>query len=143
MIEDLHDLAEPTGIQVTFEPCQDSKLVVEGDERLLRIAIFNLLQNAVKYNIKEAGKIHCEASGDSEFIVFSVKNTGPPISDSDKSDIFERFYRGARTTENEASGVGLGLSLARLVARAHGGDVEFVSSKRGWNEFRLSLRSAN
>jgi signal transduction histidine kinase len=72
-----------------------------------------------------------------------VGNTGPAISETEQAGLFGRFFRAGQ--QEDAPGAGLGLSLARELARSHGGDVTFVGSRDGWNEFELVLpqRSAN
>ena len=67
-----------------------------------------------------------------------VEDSGPGISADDRSRIFERFVRldGARAT----GGVGLGLSIARMVARLHGGELDVAASPLGGAAFRLALR---
>jgi signal transduction histidine kinase len=66
-----------------------------------------------------------------------VGNTGPEISAAEQHGLFERFFRAGQ--QEDTPGSGLGLSLARELARSHGGDIVLLSSREGWNEFELSL----
>ena len=76
-------------------------------------------------------------SGDSYEI--SISNTGPAIQDEIKEKIFERFYRVDTARGPSKSGFGLGLSLARVIALAHGGELDLSSSEGGTNCFVMTL----
>jgi len=93
----------------------------------------------VKYN-QPGGRIRVTAKQDDRWAVVRVANTGRPIAESDRSRMFERFSRG--TGEN-IRGYGLGLNIARELARAHGGDLTLRRSDNEWTEFELRLPAAN
>ena len=114
--EDAEMLAEEAGIR--FEMKLAPGVEVKGDARLVRLALFNLLQNAVKYNLAEDGFVRVELSGTG---VVRVTNTGPEISGEDAEKVFDRFYRADPSRGKGKPGFGLGLSLARVIAEAHGG----------------------
>jgi len=102
---------------------------------LLEQAVGNLLSNAVKYS--GSPSIEVSLSRQNGAAVVEVKDFGIGIADEHKARIFERFYRGASARET-APGHGLGLSLARHVARVHGGDV--VASASGGERTVFELR---
>lgn len=93
----------------------------------LRRIIENLAANAIKYGAADTPvRISISRSGDK--IELSVENQGNPIPKEDQRTIFEPFYRAYYATQGEQKGWGLGLSLVRGIAHAHGGDVTVYSS---------------
>ena len=138
IVEDAEVIAAEEGI--LFESKNGSPgFMVNGDERLLRLAISNLLTNATKYNVSEGGKIISDLSDSANAYQISISNTGPAIQDEIKEKIFERFYRVDTARGPSKSGFGLGLSLARVIALAHGGALELSSSEGGTNCFVMTL----
>ena len=103
----------------------------------LRMVVMNLLDNAIKYNA-EGGRIRVilEAAGGA--VTLRIGSTGPGIAPEDAGHVFDRFFRSAHTAE--IPGLGLGLSLARELARAMGGELALSATRPGWTEFTLSLR---
>lgn len=113
-------------------------LRVRGDEHLLNQVIENLVSNAVKFGDK-GGLIDMTLVERGKQAVFSIRNTGQPIPAADHNKVFERFYRADKSRSREIEGFGLGLSLAREIARAHGGDLILASSDASGTVFRLTL----
>lgn len=70
---------------------------------------------------------------------FTIGNTGPGIPAADHPRIFERFYRARRPEQSRSDGLGLGLSLAREILRAHGGELVLQESRGGWTCFVATL----
>ncbi len=103
-------------------------LIYAGDAGMLQRLLSNLLDNAIKYTPPEGQVgILLEKQKDAP-AVLTVSDTGTGIEAKEMTHIFERFYRGDKSRSTE--GTGLGLSLARAIARAHGGDIT-VESKPG------------
>ncbi|MEC8906833.1 MAG: ATP-binding protein [Verrucomicrobiota bacterium] len=138
IVEDAEVIAAEEGIFFQSENGSPG-FVVNGDERLLRLAISNLLTNATKYNLSEGGKIISELKNTENAYQISISNTGPAIEDEIKEKIFERFYRVDTARGPGKSGFGLGLSLARVIAKAHGGELILSSSEGGVNCFVMTL----
>ncbi len=136
MIEDARVLAED--LRLTFDVQLAPQLFVEADRTLLHTAIFNLIRNAIKYNEPD-GRIEIRLASDSDEIVFEIGNTGPGIPLADQKKIFDRFYRAGPASSPRTDGLGLGLSLAREIIRAHGGELGLKESRAGRTCFELRL----
>jgi PAS domain S-box-containing protein len=102
---------------------------VMGDPTLLRQAIANLVDNAIKYT--PSGKVGVRAYLRENQVAIQVQDTGPGISQADQVRLFERFYRVKRRDSMEIKGTGLGLAIVKsIIERRHGGRV-WVESKLG------------
>jgi two-component system sensor histidine kinase SenX3 len=129
--------AEAAGIPIELtEPADD--ILVSCDRRQVTSALFNLLDNAVKYS-EEGGKVEFAAGTEGFHVVFSVRDHGIGIPGRDLERIFERFYRVDRTRSRATGGTGLGLAIVRHVAQAHGGEVSVESEEGQGSTFRLKL----
>ncbi|MBI3372706.1 MAG: two-component sensor histidine kinase [Betaproteobacteria bacterium] len=98
-------------------------ITVKADENLLTQILHNLVSNAIKYNV-DGGWIRIAGVRSPEFATVVVSNASAGIGEEDRGRLFERFYRADRAHGRRVDGVGLGLSLSRELARAHGGDLE-------------------
>jgi signal transduction histidine kinase len=110
-------------------------LSVPGDERLLRRALRNLLENAHRYG---AGAIDAIVERDGASVKLRVCDRGPGVPEAFRERIFEAFFRLPGHAEREG-GVGLGLSLVRQIAQRHGGDVRCEPREGGGSCFVLEL----
>ena len=111
---------------------------VMADPDLVRQALQNLVSNAIKHN-REGGCIEFRLSASGGRAGFTIANSTEPGTRIDRDRIFERFYRADKARGRQVAGVGLGLSLAREVARAHGGDLVLQDLRDGWIAFELIL----
>jgi len=109
---------------------------ISGDIRLIQRMIANLLDNAIKYT-PAGGSIEMTVNIVNDAAAITVKDTGVGISEKDIPRIFERFYR-CDPSRSEA-GIGLGLSFARAVARAHGGDIKVASTPDQGSTFTVTF----
>ena len=111
-------------------------LVVNAE--LLRQALRNLVVNAALYT-PQAGAIALEARRVNAHIDIAVRDTGVGIELDDQARIFEGFYRGDKARSARTGGAGLGLTIARRIALAHGGDITVTSAPGVGSTFTLRL----
>jgi len=109
---------------------------IQADWDLVFLAIYNLLENAVKFTIAN-DSIEIRAREASENVIVEVADTGPGIDESDFPHVWEDLYRGSRT--RSISGSGLGLSLVKAIAEKHGGSVSLVSQASRGSAFSFVI----
>ncbi len=137
IVEDAELLAAPRGLKVSAELVP--ALRVDADPVMLRRLALNLLDNAVKFN-RPAGEVKLALRADGDHaVVMTIGNTGPGIPSDRREALFERFYRSASSRNRDSGGSGLGLSLCREIAVAHGGQIELSRSDEQWTEFSVRL----
>jgi len=112
------------------------------DKDLLRIAVNNLLTNAIKYN-KPGGRVTMSASEDNGFIEIVVSDEGYGVSAEDGQQIFNKFYRSTDENIRKQVGHGLGLSLARQIVTMHHGDLDFESEPGKGTRFFIKLEKVS
>ncbi len=112
--------------------------VVRGDRDKIVLALHNLLGNAVKYT-PEGGAISVKVDVGKDKVVVDVVDTGIGVSEEESELIFERFYRSKDGRVAKITGTGLGLALAREVARMHGGDITVRSQLNQGSTFTMTL----
>ena len=134
VLDDALTLAEPLDLKV--EADVPKHLLLKADRTFVAMIAQNLVENAVKYNTP-GGRIRVEARAVNGEVEMTIGNTGNGIPKDLTEQLFERFYR-VRGGER-VPGHGLGLSIARELARAHGGNVELVRSDGSWTEMRVRL----
>jgi len=136
----LDDLsAQPGENELKVEQDCPPDLCIAGEKRYTALILQNLLENARKYN-RPGGSIRITARETAEGVGLTIGNTAlRPIPADAREHIFERFHRGG-LCEN-VPGYGLGLNLARELARIHHGDLCLIRSDEAWTEFAVSFRS--
>ena len=102
-------------------------MTVNADALGLRRLFDNLIDNAVKYG----GRARVSLAREADEAVVRIADEGPGLADADLERAFEPFYRTEPSRNRDSGGIGLGLSVARSVARAHGGDVVLQPAERG------------
>jgi len=112
---------------------------VAVDKDLLRVAINNLLTNAIKYN-RPGGEVTLAAEESDEAISIVVKDTGVGIDEGDVDRIFDKFFRSDCESVRKTSGHGLGLALARQIVELHHGTLSVSSVPGEGSEFVIELR---
>ncbi|MBL1178299.1 ATP-binding protein [Pantanalinema sp. GBBB05] len=134
LVDDIDMLAPDLDVQVQMQPA----LKVTGDQALLTQVLQNLISNATKYNLP-SGWIRIEAGQRHQRVFITISNASKEIAASERSRIFDRFHRGDPARTQHVEGLGLGLSLSREIAYAHGGNLTLDHSPRGATAFTLTL----
>jgi len=124
---------------ITVDAAAAESASFTGDEDLVRRLVTNLLDNAIRHT-PEGLTVTVRLEDREDYYVISVINPGEEIAKDARPHLFERFYRADEARTSSDGGAGLGLALARWVARAHGGDVSLLSSDRDATTFTATLR---
>ncbi|MFJ8077530.1 sensor histidine kinase [Streptomyces sp. NPDC096176] len=135
-IDQVHAEADAKGVEVRGER---APAVVQGNGVLLERIALNLVQNAVRYNVPEEGWVEVTTEVEQGHAVLLVTNTGPVVPAYEIDNLFEPFRRLRQERTGSDKGVGLGLSIARSVARAHGGRISAVPREGGGLVTRVTL----
>ena len=135
VLADLSPLAEKSGVTLSQS---GEDLWITGSDVLVYRAIFNLVENGVKYN-RPGGSVYVAASRRGEEAVIEVKDTGCGIPEDFRESVFQPFFRVDKSRSREKGGVGLGLSLVWEIARLHGGDVRVRESGESGTVIELTL----
>jgi two-component system phosphate regulon sensor histidine kinase PhoR len=106
--------------------------------RLLDEILYNILENAIKYN-RENGKVDVSISQEDNFAVIEIFDTGIGIHSSQYHRIFERFYRIDSSRTGRQNGTGLGLSIVKHAVKIHKGSVTITSSEGEWTKFTVKF----
>lgn len=128
-IEQLHEHAVRQQVTVRLE-APEFVPNIKADKERLRWVLINLIENGIRYTPKNgAVTVTLEPARGRVFVY--VHDTGIGIPDTERNNIFERFYRGKEAAKMQNGGNGLGLYIARNVVRDHGGDLDFKSNVDG------------
>jgi heavy metal sensor kinase len=133
-VEDMRPLAEEKGQRLTLIPANPAMARV--DDALVRLALVNLLDNAIKYT-PPSGTIIVRSNIKGEDYLVEVTDTGRGISAEHRDRIFDRFYRVEKDRPGQGGGAGLGLSIARWAVEANGGRIELETREHQGSTFRL------
>lgn len=104
--------------------------VIQGVPQLLQSVIFNLCDNAIKYN-REYGSVSVTVKSEGSHVILRVTDTGIGIPPQHQERIFERFYRVDKSRSKELGGTGLGLSIVKHAVRLHHGKIDLQSTEHG------------
>jgi PAS domain S-box-containing protein len=143
----LRGRAEAKGISLKIEsptdpPVGGENVTVRGDRALLRQAVVNLLDNAIKYTPKGgeiSAALSLHARNGSRRAVITVADTGIGIAPDEQARLFEKFYRTKRGGQANASGTGLGLAIVKSIVERHKGKVWVESKVNEGSRFHISL----
>jgi heavy metal sensor kinase len=134
VVSHLGVLAEEKGQRLTID-ATDGALSAVADRQVLRQALINLVDNAIKFS-PAGGDIRIRIAATAHEALFDVSDSGPGIADEARSRIFDRFYR---SDDAPAGGTGLGLSIAKGAVEANGGRLTLEHSSHGGSTFRIIM----
>lgn len=147
VLTDLEPLALEKGIALIQEP-QDTtydkeyiisnELMLTGSDILIYRMLYNLVENAIKYNHVN-GKVIVSAKQTGNDIVITIADTGSGIDEAFREKIFEPFFRVDKSRSREIGGVGLGLAMVREIVRAHDGKIDVHQNAYGGTTFEVKL----
>ena len=135
VLADLSPLAEKSGVTLSQS---GEDLWITGSDVLVYRAIFNLVENGVKYN-RPGGSVCAAVSRRGEEAMIEIKDTGCGIPEDFRESVFQPFFRVDKSRSREKGGVGLGLSLVWEIAHLHGGDVRVRESGKTGTVIELTL----
>ena len=122
-----------------FEEDVTSGCKATGDNAMLRIAINNLIENAIKYTPEDKPIRISLAKNDNTTAIVSIADEGPGIPDAEKKRVFDKFYRIGNEASRKSKGTGLGLYLAGKIVGQHGGSIAIRDNSPNGTIFEVTL----
>jgi signal transduction histidine kinase len=129
---------EPRGFTIEGAIDPRVELMVQADRAALANALWNLLDNAVKYS-PVSRLVEVSVTRGTDHIAIAVRDRGLGIPRSEQKDVFDRFVRGTNAAVHAIKGTGLGLAMARHIAEAHGGRIDLESEDGVGSTFTIVL----
>lgn len=136
VLKELSPIAEKKNVALTLL-CNEINII--GDKGLLYRAFYNLIENAIKYNIPDGNVTVKVTVNKDNTIIVTIEDTGIGIPDSLKKQIFEPFYRVDKSRSREMGGAGLGLSLVDSIVKKHGGIITVSDRDGGGSCFTVTI----
>jgi signal transduction histidine kinase len=133
-VEDMRALAEEKNQSLTL--AGEGAASILADEATLRLALVNVLDNAIKYT-PPSGAITVRSRIRGDDLLIEVADTGPGIPPEHGDRIFDRFYRVEKERPGQSAGAGLGLAIAKWAVEANGGRIELETREGQGSAFRL------
>jgi signal transduction histidine kinase len=130
--------AKQKGISLGVEMPKDLPHAIEADGALLQQALYNLVENALKYT-PQGGAVTIQLQTDPSALTFAVQDSGIGIPKNDLPRLFEKFYRGTNREALAQRGTGLGLAIVKSIAERHGGKVWAESEPGKGSTFHLQI----
>lgn len=136
IIDDYHDQAEAKSITIKFN--RPKNMVIVADTRYIRMAIENLVSNAIKYSYSNSA-VNIKLSKKKNNVEISVNDEGVGIKKDDLHRLFEKFSRVDNPLSQREGGTGLGLYLALKIVQSHGGSITFNTKEKSGSTFIINL----
>ena len=122
----------------TYDKDVSNELMLMGSDILIYRMLYNLVENAIKYNHVN-GKVIVSAKQTGNDIDITIVDTGSGIDEAFREKIFEPFFRVDKSRSREIGGVGLGLAMVREIVRAHDGKIDVHQNAYGGTTFEVKL----
>jgi len=142
IIDAVIPFARQHSTQITFSHPGVNELYIAMDPDRLGLALFNLIDNAVKYTI-EQGVVSVLLEKNEDVIKISIQDSGVGIPENEKEKIFKKFYRATNAAQVEPNGNGLGLFITQNIIKRHGGNIGFESRAGRGTTFWFTLPIKN
>jgi signal transduction histidine kinase len=137
IVEELRILAEDKNQTLSASIQKDIKAKV--DKETIRLAVSNILHNAILYT-QEGGRVEVYvARNENDEVVIDIIDNGPGIPETERTKVFERFYRIDKARSRAAGGAGLGLAIARWAVEINGGSIAFLDNENPGTSCRIIL----
>ncbi|MEK9168415.1 MAG: ATP-binding protein [Patescibacteria group bacterium] len=139
-IVSVQDLAKQFGIKLYFQKSEEPSIVVSIDSQKLGIVLFNLFDNAIRYNVAN-GQVTAtiERVKDEPYVQVSVKDTGIGVPADQINKLFAKFFRADNAVKFAPGGSGLGLYIAKNIIKRHGGEIRVESEINRGTTFYFTL----
>lgn len=132
----LRPIAEQKNVELVLESFRP--VTADIDETKFSLAIMNLVENAIKYNV-QGGWVHVSLNADHKYMYIKVADSGIGIPEEEQDHIFERFYRVDKVRSREAGGTGLGLAITKSIIFLHHGAIKVYSSENEGSTFTVRV----
>ena len=136
ILKRLRPIAVRNNVELVFESFRP--VTAEADEVKLTLALSNLIENAIKYNV-EGGWVHVSLNADHQYFYVKVADSGIGIPEEDQENVFERFYRVDKSHSREIGGTGLGLAITRSSILKHRGSIQLQSAEGEGTTFTVRI----
>lgn len=136
ILKRLRPIAQKRNIEMIYESFRP--VIAEVDEVKLSLALNNLIENAIKYNVED-GWVRVSLNADHKYFFVKVADSGIGIPEAEQDFIFERFYRVDKARSRETGGTGLGLSITKNVIQMHHGAIKVYSKEGEGTTFNVRI----
>ncbi len=137
ILSEFDETIRAAGIRLDSEI--ENSVFLSGDEENLRRMMINLIDNAIKYNNREKGRIRVSLKKNRQNGKIIVSNTGPGIPEAEQNRIFDQFYRIEKSRASTSGGSGLGLTIVQRIVELHHGRIEVESEHDSWTHISIIL----
>ncbi len=140
IIKEMESLANQAGVKIYFQKPADASIVVSIDNQKLGMVFSILLDNAIKYNVKNGEVVVAVGRIPNQpYIQISIKDTGLGIPQDQLDKLFTKFFRAANVVKSSPEGTGLGLYIAKNIIKCHGGEIWVESELNRGSTFYFTL----